>query len=83
MIPPKMLTRIAWTLVLSAVMILKASVTCSSVAPPPTEINGTNDWCVIGPQPELVCFTIEEVGRLSAAEFLQKIGDLVQANQMP
>src|SRR6267143_5925392 len=35
MIPPKMLTRIAFTF-LSAIRILKASVTCSSVAPPPT-----------------------------------------------
>ncbi|KAF1747203.1 hypothetical protein GCK72_023664 [Caenorhabditis remanei] len=36
MIPPKMFTRMADTLSLSAVMILKASVTCSTVAPPPT-----------------------------------------------
>src|SRR5207253_9680188 len=35
MMPPKMLTRIAFTF-LSAIRILKASVTCSSVAPPPT-----------------------------------------------
>ena len=35
MIPPKMLTRIAFTF-LSAIRILNASVTCSSVAPPPT-----------------------------------------------
>src|SRR6267378_8264579 len=35
MIPPKILTRIAFTF-LSAIKILNASVTCSSVAPPPT-----------------------------------------------
>src|SRR4030081_167928 len=35
MIPPKMLTRIAFTF-LSPIRILNASVTCSSVAPPPT-----------------------------------------------
>src|SRR4029450_8168495 len=35
MIPPKMLTKIAFTF-LSAIRILKASVPCSSVAPPPT-----------------------------------------------
>src|SRR6476646_1316188 len=35
MIPPKILTKIASTF-LSAIRILKASVTCSSVAPPPT-----------------------------------------------
>src|SRR6266487_2692304 len=35
MMPPNMLTRIAFTF-LSAIKILNASVTCSSVAPPPT-----------------------------------------------
>lgn len=35
MIPPKMFTKIAWTLG-SAVIILNASLTCADVAPPPT-----------------------------------------------